>query len=436
MKKSIIFSLMCCLYFSLTAQSYTSYFTGNLTDAITNPLGGVCLMGGATEDDNAMRWFINRASNGDVLVIRASGSDGYNDYLFNDIGEGNLNSVETIVFNNAAASNDPYVLQRLAQAEAIWIAGGDQYDYVSYWRDSPVATIINEAISQRNIVIGGTSAGMAILGGAYFSAENGTITSSEALSDPYDSRMSLSNEDFIDVPYLDLVITDTHYDDPDRKGRHTAFLARAISDYGETYQGIACDEYTAVCIDGSGVAKVYGAYPDYDDNAYFLTVNCGIADNFPEDCSPGNPLSWDQGNAAIKTYAVKGTPTGLYTFDLNNWENGNGGNWENWFAQAGSFDSFEAEAPDCSLVAAKSPYANTAALKVYPNPTPGRQISVVSTASTPSKVSLFDSNGQLIKQWKNVQASTDLALGDLPTGVYLLEYVNKDFRQMRRVVIR
>lgn len=63
------------------AQSYTSYFTGDVADAVVSPLGGTCMMGGATENDYAMRWFLERSGGGDILVIRASGSDGYNDYL-------------------------------------------------------------------------------------------------------------------------------------------------------------------------------------------------------------------------------------------------------------------------------------------------------------------------------------------------------------------
>ena len=43
-------------------------------------------MGGATENDNAMRWFLNLADGGDVVVLRTSGSDGYNDYMFNQLG--------------------------------------------------------------------------------------------------------------------------------------------------------------------------------------------------------------------------------------------------------------------------------------------------------------------------------------------------------------
>ena len=68
----------------IAAQSYKSYFTGNNADKETQPSGGVCMMGGSSEDDNAMKWFLSRANGGDVLVLRASGSDGYNKYMYSD----------------------------------------------------------------------------------------------------------------------------------------------------------------------------------------------------------------------------------------------------------------------------------------------------------------------------------------------------------------
>ena len=136
-------------------------------------------MGGATEDDNAMQWFLQRANGGDVLVLRATGSNGYNNYFFSGLGV-SVNSVETIVCHSAAASNEQYILSRINQAEAIWFAGGNQWTYIDYWRGTPLNAAINAAILNRNIVIGGTSAGMAIQGEYYFSAQNGTITSDEA----------------------------------------------------------------------------------------------------------------------------------------------------------------------------------------------------------------------------------------------------------------
>ena len=230
------------------SQNYTTYFTGSQTNLELVANGGICLMGGATEDDNGMRWFLERANGGDVLVIRTSGSDGYNDYLFNQLGIP-VNSVETIVFNNPSAVNESYIHQKIQGAEAIWIAGGDQWNYISYWRDTAIDSLINDGILNRNMAIGGTSAGMAILGGHYFSAQYGTVTSASALSNPFDSDITVDNTPFIDLPILQDVVTDTHYDDPDRKGRHVVFMSRMLNDHGVVAKGIACDEYTAVCID-------------------------------------------------------------------------------------------------------------------------------------------------------------------------------------------
>jgi hypothetical protein len=79
MSKLIFIILL--LPFLTFGQNYTSYFTGNATNFDTTTNGGICLMGGSTEDDEAMKWFLNKANGGDVLVIRASGSNGYNSYI-------------------------------------------------------------------------------------------------------------------------------------------------------------------------------------------------------------------------------------------------------------------------------------------------------------------------------------------------------------------
>jgi hypothetical protein len=135
-----LLSILTMIPFIGFGQSYTSYLTGSVTDIVTIPSGGVCLMGGATEDDNAMKWFLHRANGGDILVLRATGSNGYNSYLYSGLGI-TVNSVETIVCNNASASSDPYVLQKIQQAvkqaqEMTERAESDIEGYVySSWND-------------------------------------------------------------------------------------------------------------------------------------------------------------------------------------------------------------------------------------------------------------------------------------------------------------
>lgn len=342
------FSLSAAVFpLALAAQSYTSWHTGNTHDALMQPTGGVCMMGGATEHDGAMRWFLQRAAGGDVLVLRASGSNGYNEYLYSELGVA-VNSVETIRFNNATAANEPYVHQRIQRAEAIWFAGGDQWNYVDYWRGTAIDSLVNIAIAERNIVIGGTSAGMAILGGIYFTAQNGTTTSATALADPYAPSMALSVEPFLHVPWMADAVTDSHYDDPDRRARHMVFMARAITDHGIAARGVACNEYVAVTVDENGNGRVWGEWPDYEEYAWFLQANC-LTTGTPEVCQPAMPITWDHGGLAVKAYRVPGTMQGTNTFSLADWRTGYGGDWQDWRIVAGAFTTAPGgPMPDCS----------------------------------------------------------------------------------------
>jgi len=396
-KRSFMFKLLFLLFpiflsYTAFSQSYTSYFTGNSTDVVTAPFGGVCIMGGATEHDEAMKWFLEQANGGDILVLRTSGSNGYNNYLYSQLGIG-VNSVETIVFNNTTASNDPYVLQQIQNAEAIWFAGGDQWNYVSYWRNTPVDSLINLALVDKKIVIGGTSAGMAIQGGYYFSAENGTVTSATALNNPYDFDVTVDSTKFLVNDYLGDVITDTHYDNPDRKGRHITFLARIFMDYGVQAKGIACQEYTAVCIDTNGLAKVYGEYPAYDETVYFLQTNCEILDITPEECSPNNPLDWNKGGEAVKVYVVKGTMTGINTFDLSDWQTGSGGVWENWYVDNGVLVEELGSQINCSSVGVvQNKFEND--IRLFPNP--ANETLSVTLNSAITNIDIIDISGKVV----------------------------------------
>lgn len=418
MKWISIFVLLLSIPFEMISQSYTSYFTGNPEDVKTVPQGGTCMMGGGSEHDGAMQWFLQQANGGDVLVLRASGSNGYNDYMFSDLGV-SINSVETIVFNNSTAANEAYIHNKIMKAEAIWFAGGDQWDYVSYWRNSPIADLINEALQERNIVVGGTSAGMAILGKYYFSAQNGTVTSSVALNDPYDDRVTVDSTRFLQVNYLHDVITDTHYDNPDRKGRHVVFLARVLTDYGVSAKGVACNEYTAVCIDENGLARVYGDYPNYPDAAYFIQPNCELSDLNPESCNEMFPLVWNKDGSAIKVYRLNGTNDGTNTFSMSDWKTGNGGSWENWSVDdPSSFNQVASSQIDCSVLSmVDNAYTEP---KVFPNPF--QENLIIESNDEILEISLLDVSGRILYYRNDFQSNTvSIHKYMLSPGIYILQ---------------
>lgn len=255
------------------------WLTGSPADRVTTSQAGIILMGGSTDVDAAFAWQRARIGGGDVVVLRTSGADGYNDYLYSDIG--GIDSVETLLVTTRTLAASPYVRWVLDHAEAIFLAGGDQSTYVEAWRDSPVTEAIAAAYA-RGAVIGGTSAGCSFLAGIVYSARNGSVVSSEALANPYDTRVTL-DRDVVALPALKGVITDSHFGARDRMGRLLAFTARALTDgWAARPLGIGVDEETALVIDDAGTGSVLGS-----GSVYVL-----VGKQAPATCAAGQPLVW------------------------------------------------------------------------------------------------------------------------------------------------
>lgn len=299
------------------APSVVTYLTGNAADVTTPAAGGLLLMGGSTDVDAAINWFLQRAAGGDVVVIRSSGADGYNTYMYNMVA---VNSVETIIIDSRAKAELTTVADKIRNAEALFIAGGDQWNYVNYWKNTAVENAINYLINTKGVTVGGTSAGLAILGSAYYSAQTGSVTSDQALSNPYHRYVTLGAGDFITAPFLSNTITDSHYSQRTRQGRHITFMARLMKDFGysTTVKGIGVDEQTALCIDAAGIGKVYGI-----NNVYFLR-NTGLG---AETCVSGTPLTWNRSAQAVSAYRITGNSNGNGSFNAANWTFSGGTNY-------------------------------------------------------------------------------------------------------------
>ncbi len=282
--------------------AYESFRLGNASDTVTVPTGGLQLEGGGTDQPEAFAWLVQHANGGDVLVIRASGTDAYNAFIAK---QGTANSVETIVFRDRAASSDPAVLDRFARAEAIFMAGGDQGNYIKYWKDTPVEDAINRA-ARRGVPIGGTSAGLAVMSQFSFAALNDSIVSKDALADPYSPKVTIER-DFLDLPHMKGLITDSHWVERDRLGRTLVFLARMLQDRmtPTPARAIAIDSKAAVLMEMDGSATVVGKTA-----AYFMSAR------LPSVCAPGTPLS-------MRDVAVYRVPAGG-RFNLATWT-GEGG---------------------------------------------------------------------------------------------------------------
>ena len=282
--------------------SYEYYVVGNDGDVNTSTSAGFVLMGGSTDVDAAFQWMINKSGGGDFVVIRATGTDAYNPYIYE---LGTVDSIETVIIKDRTAASDPFVVDKIRNAEALFIAGGDQYNYVSYWKGTPVEDAIHYLVAN-NVPIGGTSAGLAIMGEFLFSAENGTTYSDKTLLNPYGKRIAL-DRDFLSLPNMNNIITDSHFAARDRMGRLVTFLARIEQDnWGVQPKGIGIDEETALLVEANGAVSLVG-----NGSAYFLRTP-----GKPEVCASRTPLTFRN----ISVYSINNSGA----FNLSTWS-GSGG---------------------------------------------------------------------------------------------------------------
>jgi len=264
-----------------TAPTYAYYEIGDVaapTPAATRQ--AMMLMGGGEWPREAFRWFTERAGHGHIVVLRASGAGDAGEEIYRDVG--GVLSVQTIVFRDRAAASDPRVLAVLRKADGIFLAGGDQANYVRFWKGTPVAELLDAHV-RRGRPIAGTSAGLAILGGtAYGAMDGGSIDSPTALADPAGPGVTLVTG-FLHMPRLAHVVTDTHFAARDRLGRLIAFVAAARQRDPRAI-GIGVDEESALCVEADGIAKLH-------------TRNGGFAWLVEPSGRPGlkkgTPLNWD-----------------------------------------------------------------------------------------------------------------------------------------------
>lgn len=212
------------------------------------------LMGGGPDVDPAFRWMLEQAgiskgTGGRFVVIRVTGTDAYNPYIYYSgpknstsstiqdqwVGGASLGltSVETLILPTREAAELQKVNDIVARANAVFIAGGDQGDYIRNWKGTKLEATLR-ALMGHNVPVGGTSAGLAVLGMVDYAALYSGVTSPDALANPYNTNMTFDPDPlsttggFLSPPALANTITDSHLDSRDRMGRLIAFISRMV----------------------------------------------------------------------------------------------------------------------------------------------------------------------------------------------------------------
>ena len=296
-------------------QGFQAFIVGNPADAQQSPSlsPGLVLMGGGTDVDAAFQWMCQKAGGGDFVVIRTTGTDAYNPYIQQLCPQ--MDSVETIIITSTTGANSAYVSSHIQNAEALWIAGGDQSTYVALWRGTAVQTGVNFLLNSKHAPVGGTSAGLAVLSQFIYTGAVGSVTSSQALANPFHRYVTL-DRDLFQSALGGNKLYDSHFVTRDRMGRSLVFLARIVNNgWAAQPRGIGIDEETAILVEPNGAGSMVGV-----GAAYFLQAPGPaqvLADKTPMTYLNIGVYKVPQGGTFnLSTWA--GTGGVAYTLNVNN----------------------------------------------------------------------------------------------------------------------
>ncbi len=276
-----LLALLSPLAAQATPDGYTRYFIGDRaaqTPAKRTP--GLLLSGGGDWDANAFRWFTAKAGHGHIVLLRASQGPELGEEFMNVIG--GVASVETFVFDDRKAAYDPRILAALEKADGVFIAGGDQSRYVRFWQATPLSALIDRLAKDRPI--GGTSAGLAIMGwNGYGAFGDEGITTPEALANPLGPAVTVVG-DFLHLPHMQRIFTDSHFMIRGRMGRLIAFLAKVRMAGSGQVVGLGVDERASLVVEADGTARLMAPVGTYA----WLVQPSGL----PVQARLGEPLSY------------------------------------------------------------------------------------------------------------------------------------------------
>jgi len=311
--KRIIISLMFSLF---SLQAYSLEYTlacGSLQETGVSVKPALLLSGGADtkspDEKAATQWLLKQADKGDYLVIRAGGLGKQAKWICNNFSP-LISSASEVSIDSQADANHPAIVRLIESAEVIWIAGGDQTLYSNYWKGTALAKALNKHLVKK--AVGGTSAGMAILGDYYYAPRNKAVVGSELLNNPYHVKsQDLFHGDLLKHPFLSNVINETHVDrkikGETRHSRAFGLLAR-ISASGAANKAIALYEGSFLAVDELGRGKVFG------HRALFLR-----ALSVPENMQEKDSLKWNNQGEAVQVFNIAGSSQGNGDIDLINW---------------------------------------------------------------------------------------------------------------------
>lgn len=222
----------------------------------TQAQGKLLLVGGGAEDyndwsDAPYQWLVEQSENKRVAIITFDESDQWLCDYFTSLG---ANYADTFWIYSSQTADLQSTYDSLITYDAIFMRGGDQQNYYETYVNTKTQEAL-QFVYNNGGVVGGTSAGMALLGDVAFTAQAGSVYPDECIQNPRLSFITLK-DDFLFT--LNNWIFDTHFIERGRLGRLAAFMENWYIHHNQSIQAIGVDDNTAVGIIGDSMAYVFG----------------------------------------------------------------------------------------------------------------------------------------------------------------------------------
>ena len=189
--------------------------------------GYVVAIGGGAESDETGSWserpyryVVEHANGRPVVIVSAYDESEWLPDYFRQLGAVDAVNLKIDSRTTADAAATETLL---ASAGAVFLKGGDQWDYVRLFDGTRTEAAIR-AVFERGGAVAGTSAGAHVLGSVVYDARNGSVYPEEAIRDAHNRYISFTTGFLNVVPGA---LFDTHFTSRGRLARLLPMVARA-----------------------------------------------------------------------------------------------------------------------------------------------------------------------------------------------------------------
>jgi cyanophycinase len=239
----IVFALLLCFAASAPAQGHAQTARGTLM-----------IVGGGPSHPDVTKRFVELARGGKIIVFpmaSSSATAGTSSVkAWTDLG-GIAENVN-LTHDQAMSADTASMFKGVS---AIWFPGGDQSRITAAIGNTPVATAIRNRYMS-GAVVGGTSAGAAVMSAVMITGDEKRIGGKRPPSDSTLNFMTIDRDNVVTVQGLGLVtnvIVDQHFL---RRKRHNRLISLVLEN--PKLVGAGIDESTAIEVRPDGKWRVWG----------------------------------------------------------------------------------------------------------------------------------------------------------------------------------